>query len=97
VSAVGQVRYERAYYFCRHCRHGATPADATLQVDQSELTPAARELAALAGTLSSFAEAAEKVLPKAGRGAGVGIDGRADHRERRGRLGRAARARRRVR
>jgi hypothetical protein len=64
VSALGEVGYERAYYYCRHCRHGATPADATLGVDQAELTPAARELVALAGTLSSFAEAAEKVLPR---------------------------------
>jgi hypothetical protein len=64
VSAVGEVRYERAYYYCRHCQHGATPADAMLHVDQAELTPAARQMVALAGTLSSFAEAAEKVLPK---------------------------------
>ena len=64
MSAVGEVRYERAYYYCRHCRRGATPADAVLHVGQAELTPAARELAALAGTLSSFAEAAEKVLPR---------------------------------
>jgi hypothetical protein len=64
VSAVGEVRYERAYYYCRHCGSGASPADATLHVDRAELTPAARELVALAGTLSSFAEAAEKVLPR---------------------------------
>jgi hypothetical protein len=64
VSAVGEVRYERAYYYCRHCGYGASPADASLRVDRAELTPAAREMAALAGTVSSFAEAAEKVLPK---------------------------------
>jgi hypothetical protein len=64
VSALGEVRYERAYYYCRHCGHGASPADAELHVEAAELTPAARELVALAGTLSSFAEAAEKVLPK---------------------------------
>jgi hypothetical protein len=33
-------------------------------VSDTELTPGARELVALAGTLGSFAEAAEKVLPK---------------------------------
>jgi hypothetical protein len=64
VSALGEVRYERAYYYCRHCGSGAAPADAALHVGQAELTPAARELVALAGTLSSFAEAAGKVLPK---------------------------------
>jgi hypothetical protein len=64
ISAIGEVRYERAYYYCRHCGYGASPADANLHVEQAELTPAARELVALAGTLSSFGEAAEKVLPK---------------------------------
>jgi len=64
VSALGCVRYERAYYYCRHCGAGASPADELLHVAAADLTPAARELVALAGTLSSFAEAAEKVLPK---------------------------------
>jgi hypothetical protein len=64
VSALGEVRYERAYYYCRHCGSGASPADARLHVEAADLTPAARELVALAGTLSSFAEAAEKVLPR---------------------------------
>jgi hypothetical protein len=64
VSVLGEVRYERPYYYCRHCGHGSSPADAELHVDGSELTPAARESVALAGTLSSFAEAAEKVLPR---------------------------------
>jgi hypothetical protein len=58
------VRYERAYYYCRHCGFGAAPVDAGLHVAGAELTSAARELVTLAGTVSSFAEAAEKVLPK---------------------------------
>jgi hypothetical protein len=64
VSAVGVVRYERGYYYCRHCGHGTFPADADFHVWTAELTPAARQMVALAGTLSSFAEAAQKVLPK---------------------------------
>ena len=64
VTALGCVRYERAYYYCRHCGAGASPADTLLHVAGADLTPAARELVALAGTLSSFAEAAEKVLPR---------------------------------
>jgi len=64
VTALGDVRYERAYYYCRHCGFGAAPADAALHVDRADLTPAARELVALAGTLSSFAEAADRVLPR---------------------------------
>ncbi len=64
MSAVGEVGYERAYYYCRHCGHGAAPADAGFHVAAAELTPAARQMVALAGTVSSFAEAAEKVLPQ---------------------------------
>jgi len=64
VSALGELRYPRAYYYCRHCGHGVSPADAGWHVDGAELTPAARQMVALAGTLSSFAEAAEKVLPR---------------------------------
>jgi hypothetical protein len=64
VSAVGEVRYERAYYYCRHCGSGAAPADAGRHGVGTELTPPAREAVALAGTVPSFAEAAEKVLPE---------------------------------
>lgn len=64
MTALGAVRYERAYYYCRHCGCGASPGDTLLHVAAADLTPGARELVALAGTLSSFAEAAEKVLPR---------------------------------
>lgn len=64
MSAVGELRYERAYYYCRHCGDGKAPSDAGFRMAGTDMTAGARELAALAGTLSSFAEAAEKVLPK---------------------------------
>jgi hypothetical protein len=58
------VRLARAYYYCPACRGGHCPQDAALRLGAGGLTPAARELTALAGTLAGFAEAAEKVLPK---------------------------------
>jgi hypothetical protein len=58
------VRLERAYYYCRRCRAGHCPADAALRLTAGDLTPAAEELVGLAGLLSSFAEAAAKVLPR---------------------------------
>lgn len=64
VSVVGNVRLERAYYYCRHCGHGHCPWEASLGLTGQDLTPAARELVSLAGLLSSFAEASQKVLPK---------------------------------
>lgn len=64
MTALGPIRYERAYYFCRHCGWAVAPADAGFHLSGAELTPAARELVALAGALGSFAEAADKVLPR---------------------------------
>ena len=54
----------RAYYHCTHCHHGHCPRDAALGVTAVCLSRGAGEAVALAGTLSSFAEAATKTLPK---------------------------------
>ena len=64
MTALGAVRVERAYYHCRHCHAGHCPRDARLGLSAGDLSRGAREAVALAGTLSSFAEAAEKTLPK---------------------------------
>ena len=64
MSALGQVRLSRAYYYCPHCHRGHCPWDQTLRLTAGDLTPAAEELVSLAGSLTSFAEAAEKVLPR---------------------------------
>jgi hypothetical protein len=64
VSLLGAVRLERAYYHCRRCRAGHCPHDARLRLGDGALTAGAREAACLAGALGSFAEAAQKVLPK---------------------------------
>jgi hypothetical protein len=65
VSLMGQIVLQRrAYYHCPKCHAGHVPLDAALGVSDSKLTPAAEELVSLAGTLDSFADAAEKALPK---------------------------------
>jgi hypothetical protein len=64
VTILGPVRLSRAYYHCRHCRTGHHPCDAQLGVSGTDLSRGAAEAVALAGTLSSFAEAATKTLPK---------------------------------
>lgn len=61
---MGEIRLTRAYYYCPHCRAGHCPWDQALRLAGGDLTPAAEELVSLAGTLTSFAEAAQKVLPK---------------------------------
>src|SRR5262249_48942428 len=63
-NAVGVVRLSRAYYYCRHRRRGHCPWDTVRRLTASDLTPAAEELVSLAGALTRFAEAAEKVLPR---------------------------------
>jgi hypothetical protein len=58
------VRLTRAYYYCPRCRKGHCPWDEALRLAAGDPTPAAEELVSLAGLLGSFAEAAEKVLPR---------------------------------
>lgn len=63
MSLFGTVHVQRHYYYCRHCRHGFCPFDHLLGLTAQDLSPAAEQLVCLAGVLTSFAEAAEKVLP----------------------------------
>jgi hypothetical protein len=60
---VGRFRYERAYYHGCGCEGGWAPADEELGLEDS-LTPGAREVVALEGSLQSFDDAALKSLPK---------------------------------
>lgn len=55
----------RAYYHCPACRKGHCPADAGFGLGCSDLTVGAEQLAVLFGTTASFAEAAQRLLPKA--------------------------------
>jgi hypothetical protein len=64
VSLAGGVQVERAYYRCRHCRKGHCPRDGQLGLSAAGLTPGVEQVTALAGALSSFAEAATRTLPK---------------------------------
>lgn len=54
----------RAYYHCPACHAGHVPVDTALGFSAHKLTSAAEEVAALAGTTGSFAEASEKFLTK---------------------------------
>jgi hypothetical protein len=55
---------QRAYYFCHRCG-GLVPWDQRVGLTAKRLTPAAEELVTLMGTTGeSFAEAAERLLPK---------------------------------
>jgi hypothetical protein len=58
------VLQDRAYYLCPTCRAGHFPVDAALGFSARRLTLGAEEIATLAGTVGSFAEAATIFLPK---------------------------------
>jgi hypothetical protein len=55
---------QRPYYHCRDCHTGQVPWDQELGLTSRFLTPAVAELSSLAGTISSFAPAAERTLQK---------------------------------
>lgn len=61
---VGDLRLARGYYHCRHCHQGHVPWDETLRLTAQRLTPAAREVTALAGIQESFGKAAGRTLRK---------------------------------
>jgi hypothetical protein len=64
VSLVGDIRFARGYYHCRHCGRGHVPWDQTLRTSLQCLTPAAQEVTTLAGIQESFGKAAERTLRK---------------------------------
>ena len=64
-TLLGDVRpVVRPYYHCPHCHAGHFPGDAALELADRRLSPGAEQVVTLAGTLTSFDEAATKVLPK---------------------------------
>ncbi len=64
MSLFGEVTIRFAYYHCKHCGKGWRPWCDKLRLSNGALTPAADEIAALAGVLGSFADGAERVLWK---------------------------------
>jgi len=63
-SLLGPVRIRRHYYHCGGCHQGCFPRDHGLGLGRAHLTPAASEVASIAGVQSSFAQSAEVTLHK---------------------------------
>ena len=61
---MSDVRLDRAYYHCDRCGVGQVPWDVELGITERRQTPGAAQITALAGTLNSFGEAAERTLLK---------------------------------
>jgi hypothetical protein len=63
-SLLGPVHVRRHYYHCRVCHQGCFPRDQRLGLAASHLTPAASEVASMAGVQTSFAQSSEITLQK---------------------------------
>lgn len=63
-SLLGMIRLKRCYYHCPACRAGHVPWDRAAGLGATTLTPAASEVASLAGVQTSFAQSAEVTLQK---------------------------------
>lgn len=61
---MGTIRLTRCYYHCRACGQGHVPWDVALGLGVATLTPAASEVASMAGVQASFAQSAEVTLHK---------------------------------
>jgi hypothetical protein len=59
---IGAVRLKRHYYHCADCGAGFCPWDACLHLTPQALSPAAEEVASIAGVQNPFAEASHKTL-----------------------------------
>jgi len=63
-SLLGVVKIKRHYYHCGGCGRGCFPRDLRLGLGTAHLTPAASEVASIAGVQTSFAQSAEVTLQK---------------------------------
>ena len=49
-TALGEVELLRAWYLCPDCHNGQCPADATLDIEKTDLSPGVRRMLALVGS-----------------------------------------------
>jgi hypothetical protein len=58
-SVLGQLRLERAYYYCAACQGGFCPRDQQLGMEGTSLSPAVTRMVGTVGALVSFQEGSE--------------------------------------
>ena len=62
----GQLRLERAYYYCATCQRGFCPRDRQLGMEDTSLSPAVTRMSGTVGALVSFQEGSELLRELAG-------------------------------
>ena len=65
-SVVGELKLERAYYYCWECERGFCPRDRALGIDATSLSPAVLRMIATVGAMVSFQEGSELLTELAG-------------------------------
>ena len=66
LTAMGEMRLERAYYHCDACRSGFCPRDRVLGVEGASLSPAVTRMVGTVAAMVSFAEGSELLGALAG-------------------------------
>lgn len=66
LTAVGAVEFQRAYYRCPDCHHGASPRDRELQIQDTAYSPGVQRMFAVVGSESSFEQGREQLRLLAG-------------------------------
>jgi hypothetical protein len=66
LTAVGEVTVSRPYYLCPHCHEGRFPADAELDIEDTEFSPGVRRMQALVGQQAPFEQGREQMKVLAG-------------------------------
>ena len=92
LTAVGEVGFLRPWYLCPQCHNGQFPADAALDIENTNLSPGVRRMLALIGSETSFDDGRRQLHLLAGLEAtakavertaeAIGEDIAADERER---------------
>jgi hypothetical protein len=77
LTVVGEIRIQRAYYYCAKCEAGLIPKDVELDIVESSFSPGVRRLMGRMGGKEPFAEA-EKDLEEL---AGIQVTGKQIERE----------------
>jgi hypothetical protein len=65
-TVLGELRLERAYYYCAACQRGFCPRDQQLGMEDTSLSPAVTRMCGTVGALVSFQEGSELLRELAG-------------------------------
>lgn len=66
LTVVGTVKISRPYYLCEHCHAGLFPADAELDIENTDVSPGVRRMQAIVGQASPFDHGREQIKVLAG-------------------------------